>query len=216
MNVTYSSDYKHAYFNGETFTKDEKTGYYLSTQNHLYVGRRLHRVVWEYYNCEIPKGYHVHHIDHNKGNNDISNLRLLTAEQHITVHKDELTEDEKNWYRANLDTKARPKAKEWHKSKEGKTWHKEHYQRTKSKLHVKMEFTCEACGKRFVATKNGNNRFCSNSCKSAFCRKTGKNAEERICVICGKAFATDKYKCTQTCTPKCAAALKKMKRGNSA
>ena len=27
MKVTYSEDRKHAYFNGEKFTKDEKTGY---------------------------------------------------------------------------------------------------------------------------------------------------------------------------------------------
>ena len=216
MNVEYSTDKKHAYFNGEAFTRDDKTGYYLSAQNHLYAGRRLHRVVWEYHNCKIPKGYHVHHIDHDKNNNDISNLQLLTAKEHISVHQSELSDAERSWYRKNFAEKARPKAEEWHRSEAGRNWHKQHYQQSKEKLQVQREFVCEMCGSKFVAINNGQNRFCSNACKSAFRRKNGQNKEKRFCVICGSAFFTDKYKRTVTCSPKCATVLKIRKRGNSA
>lgn len=40
---------------------------------------------------EIPKGYHVHHIDENKENDDRSNLELLTASEHSkrVIHSQE-------------------------------------------------------------------------------------------------------------------------------
>ena len=208
MIVTYSEDKKHAYFNGETFTKDERTGYYLTTQNNVYHGRRLHRVVWEYYNCPIPRGYHVHHIDHDKGNNDISNLRLMTAKEHREKHGSELSEAEIEWKRNNFSENARPKAIEWHGSDAGLQCHKEQYERTKDKLHEVCKFVCEECGAEFEAIKNGQNRFCSNRCKSANRRKTGKNSVTRTCIICGAAFNTDKYKKSVCCSPKCAAIMR--------
>ncbi len=210
MKVTYSEDKKHAYFNGETFTRDERTGYYLTTRNNERVGRRLHRVVWEYYNCPIPKGYHIHHIDKNKGNNDISNLKLITAKEHNQLHASELTEEEREWRRNNLEKNARPKASEWHSSDDGRNWHKLHYEKTKEKLHGKEKFVCEICGKEFIATDNGQNRFCSNTCKSAWRRKNKCDNEKRICVICGKEFETNKYKKTKCCSRKCAAILRNL------
>ena len=216
MEIAYFDDKKHAVFNGEKFTRDDRTGYYLTTRNSTLIGRRLHRVVWEYHHGTIPNGYHIHHIDHDKSNNAIENLKMLTVEQHIDIHKDELTEEEKQWYRSNLEQKARPKAVEWHKSVEGRNWHKRHYQQSKEKLHAQQKYVCEMCGNEFLAINNGKNRFCSNACKSAFRRKNGQNKEKRFCVICGNAFLTDKYKKTVTCSPKCAAILKNQKRGNSA
>jgi len=69
---------------------------------HLYPGEKyfsrgknkLHRVVWEYYNGAIPKGFQVHHKDHNPYNNDISNLELLTEEEHIRKHTMEIKQSE--------------------------------------------------------------------------------------------------------------------------
>ena len=65
------------YFNNESFVKDDSTGYYLSSKQ-IINGRqeRMHRYVWRYYYGEIPDGYHIHHIDHNKANNDIHNLLI--------------------------------------------------------------------------------------------------------------------------------------------
>ena len=38
----------------------------------------IHRVIWYYFNGEIPEDKQVNHIDENKLNNAISNLNLLT------------------------------------------------------------------------------------------------------------------------------------------
>lgn len=35
---------------------------------------------------ELPKGYVIHHIDHDPGNNDPSNLMLLTPSEHTKLH----------------------------------------------------------------------------------------------------------------------------------
>ena len=41
--------------------------------------RSLHRLIWEAFVGLIPAGYQIDHIDGWKTNNDISNLRLVTA-----------------------------------------------------------------------------------------------------------------------------------------
>ena len=45
-----------------------------------------HQYVWEQHNGVIPKGYHIHHIDENKLNNDIKNLELMTESDHHKYH----------------------------------------------------------------------------------------------------------------------------------
>lgn len=47
---------------------------------------RLHRLVWETVNGEIPYGYEVHHLDENRSNNSISNLELIEASEHKHRH----------------------------------------------------------------------------------------------------------------------------------
>ena len=57
-----------------------KQGYYI----HGYIF--LHRYIWEKFNGQIPKGYHVHHRDLNPENNILENLELLTSSQHQSLH----------------------------------------------------------------------------------------------------------------------------------
>lgn len=46
-----------------------------------------YRKIWEEYNQqEIPKGYHIHHIDGNHDNNNPENLECLSAEDHWKKH----------------------------------------------------------------------------------------------------------------------------------
>ena len=68
-------------FNGET--------YYLCGNYFQRKGKRLHREVWTYHNGDIPKGYHVHHIDHNRSNNSIDNLNLIKGTEHLHQHMEE-------------------------------------------------------------------------------------------------------------------------------
>lgn len=50
-------------------------------------GRHQHRVVMEkILGRKLVKGEIVHHIDHNKKNNDPSNLELMTQSEHISRH----------------------------------------------------------------------------------------------------------------------------------
>lgn len=46
----------------------------------------IHRKVWESVNGKIPKGHHIHHIDGNPYNNELSNLTCVTAEEHGKLH----------------------------------------------------------------------------------------------------------------------------------
>ena len=67
-------------FNGINFYRDGRGNYLCSIT--------LHRFIWQYVNGEIPDGYEIHHRDLNHDNNDISNLQLLTTEEHKQLHKE--------------------------------------------------------------------------------------------------------------------------------
>ncbi|MCV5094213.1 HNH endonuclease [Escherichia coli] len=50
---------------------------------HVGFNRRIyqeHRIIWEMHNGPIPEGMEIDHIDHNKVNNHIENLRLVTCQ----------------------------------------------------------------------------------------------------------------------------------------
>lgn len=50
-------------------------------------GRMVHDLIWEKYNGPIPKGYQIHHIDHNPLNNHIENLQLVDTLTHKRIHE---------------------------------------------------------------------------------------------------------------------------------
>ncbi len=181
-------------FNGERF--------YLCGPYYQHDGRRLHRLVWESVNGEIPKGYHVHHIDGNKANNDISNLELVEAPAHISRHMH--TEDRQAYGRRHVK-EMQELAKEWHRSPEGREWHREHAIKAAAMLEP-VEYTCMYCGKTFLSKKRyaeGSSRFCSNKCRSAYRRKIGADNVEKVCAFCGKTFMANKYSKSRTCSLSC-------------
>lgn len=184
-----------ALVDGLKFRRDKRTGYYLNRKNQV----RLHRYIWEKYNGPVAPGFHIHHIDCNKGNNDISNLAILSAEEHEKIHAGMKTEEQKQRMRENLNVNARPKANEWHSSQKGREWHKQQYQKTKDAIHKEMVFICAYCGMEYKAVNTGKNRFCSNNCKSAYRRKLGVDNIERLCSECGKPFAVNKYSKVERC-----------------
>lgn len=73
-------------------TKIDKDGYIevcLSSINefseHIRLYRRLHRLIWETFNGDIPDNLTIDHIDGNPQNNQLFNLRLLTREENTSI-----------------------------------------------------------------------------------------------------------------------------------
>src|ERR1700760_3000001 len=110
---------QHQFHFGKKFYLDHKTGYWIST-DHPRV--RAHVWVWRNEKGPIPRKHHVHHIDGNKSNNDISNLDCLHERDHYRLH---LTDEKRQWARKWIE-EIRPLTKEWHKSEEGRKWHRQH------------------------------------------------------------------------------------------
>lgn len=199
MTIQYLESGDLAIFDNLSFRRDKKTGYFLNAKTH----KRLHVYVWEYYKGKIPQGYEVHHKDFDKNNNDISNLQLLTKSEHKRLHGKSWTKERYDKQIEMLKEKAVPKASEWHKSDAGKDWHKEHYESMKNKLHKQSTFTCLMCGKSFSGQDTGQNKFCSNTCRAHYRRKSGVDNEIRKCEYCGKEFITNKYSKARTCSRTC-------------
>lgn len=67
-------------YKGHTFFKNED-GYYRNGQT------TLHRYKYERKYGSIFSCFHLHHKDGNKLNNCLSNLEMLTPQEHAQVHK---------------------------------------------------------------------------------------------------------------------------------
>lgn len=55
----------------------------------------MHRKIWIKNNGPIPKdqngrSYEIHHIDGNHSNNDLTNLKLVTIEEHYLIHESQM------------------------------------------------------------------------------------------------------------------------------
>jgi hypothetical protein len=68
----------HQFYDGKKFSL-RSSGYYSLTTNNRYL---MHRYIWEKEKGKIPAGWDIHHIDENKANNSISNLKCLPKPEH--------------------------------------------------------------------------------------------------------------------------------------
>lgn len=72
------------YKNGELYWKiNNKIAGYISNNDRRiimikYKNYVSHRLIWVYFNGDIPAGMQIDHLDHNKKNNRIENLRLVS------------------------------------------------------------------------------------------------------------------------------------------
>ena len=198
---------------GIRFTKAKGKVYHYNTK----LRKHMHQYVWEKENGPTPKGWEIHHIDGDTDNNDISNLQAMPMLEHKAIHTEQLRNDPARLekMRINFELNARPKANEWHGSKEGREWHKQHYEEYKELLHQKKTFVCEQCGSEFVTVNIGSNRFCSNKCKSKWRRDNGLDDVVRVCENCNEEFTVNKYSKTRNCSKKCAAIQRSKKRKDS-
>lgn len=218
MNVEYFDDGKIAYYNGHRFTRDERTGYYLSSHK---IGERRIRLHIYVYQCErgrdIPEGWSIHHIDGNKNHNDINNLACIPQYYHASYHSKKYVEVHKEEMIQQMN-EIRNKASKWHGSEEGREWHKQHYEKMKANLYQMHDFKCLFCGKEFQSTRVGS-KFCCNAHKTRYRNSLGLDNETRKCIVCGKTFSVNKYQSTKTCSKECKKVLlriAKMKNKESA
>jgi hypothetical protein len=173
--------------------------------------KALHRVVWEFFKGPIPPGHHIHHVNGDWSNNDISNLECLSPKEHGERHKGENIET----YRENLRNKARPAASKWHGSEEGRKWHSEKAIKQWETAERKPVGTCAGCGGpvlSFCETKRSRDgmRYCSRRCIERVVRRDGLYVKTANCPICGKEFTQNKYRAKpETCSRLCGAQLRK-------
>ena len=128
-------------------------------------GVRLHRVVWELVNGRaVPDGHHVHHVDHDRSNNQPENLRLETAAEHLERHS-RLSGHGRQTVRHAIAA-----APAWHASDAGAEWHRKQYaERCAPALNRPVRLSCQRCGAGFdtVAARRNTAKFCSGACKAA-------------------------------------------------
>ena len=204
--ITYSADLTCAYCDGLLFRRDNKTGYYLAAKPTFQGKReRLHRYVYRVYVGDIPAGYHIHHIDENKNNNEPDNLECITQHDHESYHRAKYAKNHKKEVLDNLVNAAMPKAQEWHGSPEGIEWHRKHGKTAYKQIAQTIERKCDYCGKDYavIMISKNQSRFCSNKCKAAYRRDSGVDNEERCCQECGKTFIVNKYSAVKYCSAEC-------------
>ena len=155
----------------ETIQEYRGKNYYFCGSYYQKRGVRLHRLVWQDANGEIPKNCHIHHKDKNKANNQLSNLECLSFVEHAREHNDEA---KKEVSRKNIK-EATKAAVFWHKSEEGRAWHKLHWQTSFREKFTKKDFkkNCQICSTEYYTTLQNRDRskFCGNNCKASALRK---------------------------------------------
>ncbi len=172
-------------YNGFKFTRDDKTGYYLSTVKiHKRKRIRLHRYIWICHYGEIPDGYDIHHIDGDRNNNDIENLTIMIGKKHKGYH----------FRKAALDPN---KLAKWPEIRQmGSNAHKRPEMRKKQADRSKDQWEkrkqaeprvvkCKVCGKDYETYHLGHTENCSRSCKQKsfyrrFKREHGYGYDKKI------------------------------------
>ena len=201
-------------FNGKTYRQYRtkgRPGRYFHEVNKRTL---LHRDIWIKAYGPIPDGMHIHHIDGDWLNNDISNLECLTPKEHGERHAGERTKEN----RKILSEFARPAASKWHGSIAGLAFHSKIGKKSWVDRQPIHSVVCANCGIQvqtfFNRSGKSGDRFCSQKCHRAKADREGKYLSERICGICGSLFKTNKYRESKTCSRLCGAHLRKRNRAS--
>lgn len=172
--VTYKRRIGERYYQAWVYDKDKKEWWSDS----------LHRAVWRKHNGPIPDKHHIHHVDDDWNNNDISNLECLTAKEHRWRHRDKMRRTPEQmrptrealsvWFEKNRGTKKYKKQCQ----RRGKiTWDRAVYRK----------YVCKFCGDTFLSRAYKPPTICSSSCRD---KHVEKKKVEKPCEQCGKKFLT--------------------------
>jgi hypothetical protein len=116
-----------------------------------------HRWVWINYHGEIPVNIDIHHIDGDKSNNEIENLKPLTRSEHLKEHWYDGHDKEKR--KKQLDS-VRPL--DWLKSERGRKAVSEKGKEIWKERNPKI-IICENCG-----TEKAFKRWAKFCCKTCY------------------------------------------------
>lgn len=160
---------------------------------------RLHVYKWMCEVGEIPDKYAIHHKDENPLNNELSNLECVESKKHMSNHMS--TDERKQKSHVIMETLARPKAIEWHKSEISTPWHKEHVKNSLFKTEITAK--CEECGIEFTTkAKRGEGKkyFCCTKHQWKYQARIARarKSEIGICPTCGVETYGQKY-CSFEC-----------------
>lgn len=79
------------YLDGKPAGGTNPNGYWIIRVFCVKTAIAAHRIIWEMFHGKIEGGLFVDHIDRNRGNNKISNLRLVTNQQNTQNAKKRFT-----------------------------------------------------------------------------------------------------------------------------
>ncbi len=187
--------------------KLQKNGRYYASHNPKAEYRLLHRQIWADAHGRIPEGKHIHHIDGNPLNNNISNLELADPVEHRRQHMVARLKDPEY---AKKHKKAFDEARQrniiWQQTAEGKE------ERRKSTLNAWVarkkdkECECSVCRKTFFSWDK-NTKYCSKSCRARSFREDPANQVTLACPVCGSSFTQYRHARAKTCSCKCGSIL---------
>lgn len=196
-------------YNGQTFYRSGR--YYIDGDR-----RALHRQVWEDHNGPIPPGWHIHHIDEDRDNNDPENLMALPGPEHVRRHLLGRYQDPETRARVSAQlASVREEAAAWHRSPEGRAWHSQHGTQMwtpEGRARLAKTKVCEVCGATFTAYHQ-DARMCSRACYQRAAKAEGRYVTlERTCTFCSAQYLTNRHSPAETCSRACGARLREARR----
>ena len=180
-------------------THQEFNGIIYRQDTHKYYSNRvfIYRAVYSYYCGDIPDGYEIHHKDFNPENNDISNLQMLTKEEHRQLHNTNYPEKEYVCeYCGKIFYSKAPQSIVRFCSKKCASNYS-------YKFGVAYKKVCPKCGKEFSSLVK-RAKYCSPECANS----SRKTIIPRICPTCGNTFQPKSSRnvyCSYSCAAKVSA-----------
>lgn len=199
-------DETHQKFNGLTFYKDKRRGYY-------YENSGIHQAVWRYYRGDIPFDYNIHHVNGDKDDNNIGNLQMHSRSDHAREHGAHLEKKIFTCVVCGKPFEATGRVNPLTCSPNCRA-RKNH----KPFKDIKETRQCVICGKEFITSKFRKAETCSPHCTALLARQSRRSGrckqnnteiwEARQCVVCGNTFAVRARTETKCCSQVCAGVMR--------